>query len=136
MTPRQQYYSTELGSVVGTPLALFWQHVGILVPTGPYELGRSVISFSEEVIVKQPVEQFAKGQHFSSVAYLGNLPPAAVVQRAEWALAHREYHSMNFNCDYFVRYCHGVKEESPQASATAALALSGLCFGLAVAASK
>jgi hypothetical protein len=136
VTPQEQYYSTRLGSVVGTPLLGFWQHVGILVPTGPQNRRRSVISFTEDGIIKQPVEEFAHGKALSSVAYLGNLPPLEVVRRAEWSIAHRPYHTTDLNCDFFVRHCHGVKQESPQAQTTVALALFGAFATFAALASR
>ena len=137
MTPQDQYFSAQFGSAVGTMIGLFWEHVGILVPDGPCGLGRAVISFTKDGIIKQPVGEFARGQKFSSVKYLGNLPWQIVVQRAEWANATRPYHLTDFNCDFFVRHCHGVKLESPQAQATVALTLIGLALGgLALAAAK
>jgi hypothetical protein len=123
MTPNDQYYSTPLGSVVGTRLWLlnYPEHVGILCPN--IFGGRDVISFTRDGIIRQPVEEFADGEHFTSVKYLGNGPWQTVVWQAEMAVVHRPYHFLNFNCDHFVRYCHGVRMESPQAA-----------FGLVVAA--
>lgn len=137
MTPVEQYYRTPLGSKVGTRL---WQfdfpeHVGILVPDGLYGLERAVISFTREGIIRQPVGEFAKGEHFSSVSYPGPLPWQVVVQRAEWAMTNRPYNFINFNCDYFVSYCHGVKQESKQVNVGVLLAFAGI-VGLAIAASR
>ena len=113
-----------------------WEHVGILVPDDPYGFRRSIKSFTREGIIRQPVGDFARGEKFSSVKYLGNLPWYEVVQRAELAVARRAYHVTDCNCDFFVRYCHGVKLESPQAQTTAALVLVGVIAGLAIAGSK
>lgn len=137
MTPHEQYYSTDLGSIVGTPLNVFWQHVGILVPDDQFGFRRSVISRTQEGLIRQPVEEFAHGQNFSSVSYPGDLHWWEVVERAELAVINRPYHATDSNCDHYVRYCHGVKEESPQAEATVALTLIGLVLGgLALAAAK
>ena len=136
MTPHEQYYSTDLGSLVGTPLNGFWQHVGILVPDDQFGFRRSVISRTQKGLIRQPVEEFAGGKYFSSVDYPGDLPWWMVVERAELAVVNRPYHATDSNCDHFVRYCHGVKEESPQAAATVVLALFAVLGGLALAAAK
>lgn len=128
------YLRGRLGAIVGTrigPLPLP-QHVGILAPHPVW--GRSVISFKPAGIVEEPAFLFAAGRPFDSISYPGPLPWQLVVQRARVAIATRPYDLINFNCDYFVRHCHGLRLESPQVNAIALLAVVGLGFAWAAAA--
>ncbi len=129
-----QYFHHPLGSIVGKRLGPLHlpQHVGILVPHPIW--GRAVISFRPNGIVVEPAHQFASGRPFDSVSYPSQLPWQIVVQCAQQAVANRPYDLINFNCDYFVRHCHGLKLESPQVATIAVLAVIGLGLALASAA--
>jgi hypothetical protein len=127
-------FNRKLGAIVGKrlgPLPLP-QHVGILAPH-PF-WGHSVISFGPRGIIEEPAWQFAKGEPFDSISYPSHLPWQIVVQRAREAATVRPYSSIDFNCDYFVRYCHGLKLESPQVNAIALLAFVGVGLAWAAAA--
>lgn len=131
---QDSYFNHQLGAIVGSRIGLLPlpQHVGILVPHPVW--GRSVISFGPKGVVEEPAYQFAAGRPFDSVSYPGNLPWQFVIQRAREAIVKRPYDPINFNCDYFVRYCHRVKLESPQVVAIAVIAAVGLGFVWAAAA--
>src|SRR5258708_38087806 len=49
--------------------------------------------------------------------YLGTLPPWRVLARAR-EIAGRPYNAATWNCEHFVRYCHGLQPESPQSTLT------------------
>ena len=131
--PRQVYDPKycRLGAVVGVNRGLY-HHVGILV-LNPAR-GLAVISFKPEGIVQQPVQEFTLGKPFDSCTYPSNTPWQEVVWRAQMAVAQRPYHWRKFNCDYFVRYCHGLKMESPQAEAATVIVGLAVFAGIAVAA--
>jgi hypothetical protein len=76
---------------------------------------RGVIAFSSQTggFVEQPYTAFAQGQTVTVEGYLGSLPPSVVVQRARMKQG-QAYSWMEFNCEHFVRYAHGVPMESPQ----------------------
>jgi hypothetical protein len=135
MLPTQvNYFNYRLGAIVGKrigPLPLP-QHVGILAPHPIW--GRSVISFGPNGIVEEPAWQFAGGGPFDSISYPGEWPWQIVVQRARQAIATRPYGALDFNCDHFVRHCHGRKLESPQVNVIALLAVIGVGFAWAAAA--
>jgi hypothetical protein len=128
------YFNYRLGAIVGKRIGALPlpQHVGILAPHPTW--GRSVISFGPEGVIEEPAWQFAEGGRFDSISYPGRLPWQIVVRRARQAIATAPYDTMDFNCDYFVRYCHGVKLGSPQVNAIALLAVIGAGFVWAAAA--
>ncbi len=135
MQPLQtHYFSHRLGVIVGSRIGLLPlpQHVGILAPHPTW--GRSVISFKPDGIVEEPAHQFAAGRPFDSASYPSNLPWEVVVQRARHAIAIQQYYLINFNCDYFVRHCHGMKLGSPQVTAIGVSALIGVALVWAAAA--
>jgi hypothetical protein len=131
--PRQVYdpRNCQLGSIVGVNRGLY-QHVGILVLHPMW--GLAVISFTPGGIIQQPVQEFTLGKPFDSCAYPSNTPWPEVVWRAQMAVAQRPYHWWKFNCDYFVRYCHGLKMESPQVEAATTMVGLAVFAGIAVAA--
>lgn len=128
------YWKQPLGAIVGTRLGPFPlpQHVGILAPHAVW--GRSVISFKPRGKVEEPVHQFANGRPFDSVSCPTNLSWQLVIQRARDAVPTKPYDLLNFNCDYFVRHCHGLKLESPQVGAIAVLTVIGFTLAWAAAA--
>ena len=131
--PRMVYdpSNCRFGAVVGVNRGLY-QHVGILVPHPVWAL--AVISFTPRGLIQQPVQEFTSGKFFDSCAYPSDTPWQEVVWRAQMAVAQRPYHWRKFNCDHFVRYCHGMKMESPQADAATAVIGLAVCAGIAIAA--
>jgi len=129
-TPEVNYYSYPLGSIVAVDRGLY-HHVGILAPHAVW--GLSVIGFDQAGVTERPVWEFAQGKPFASCTYPSDFAWEMVVWRARTAQPNGRYHWRTFNCDYFVRYCHGLKMESPQANAAVAVGLL-VCGGLAFAA--
>jgi len=125
------YFDYPLGAVVGTRIGFLPhpQHVGILAPHPVW--GRTVISFKPWGKVEEPPHLFTAWKPFDSVSYPGSLPWQRVVQRARDAVPMRPYNLIRFNCDHFVRFCHGVRIESPQVRAFGALVLRLLCAAAA-----
>lgn len=76
---------------------------------------RSVVAFSAKDggLIEQSYSAFNLGRQVTSDGYLGQLPPAAVMQRARLKQG-APYSWLDFNCEHFVRYAHGVPIESPQ----------------------
>lgn len=107
------------GDVVSVPFGPY-RHVGIFT-------GMSVISNSAwaQGVVEETLEEFVDGRECQIDGYLGALHPAEVLLRAR-AAPRRPYHLFTWNCEHFVRYCHGVEETSPQLGATLLVALVGV----------
>jgi len=76
---------------------------------------RSVLGFSAQVrgFVEQPYSAYASGRTVTIDGYFGVLPPEIVMKRARLKRG-QAYSWTDFNCEHFVRYAHGVREESPQ----------------------
>lgn len=91
-----------------------YSHVG-LVSNRYLGNERMVISFSADAdgFEEAPFSRFAKGHRVVVEGYLGRLPPILVLRRAR-LMKGRQYSWVSFNCEHFVRHCHGVKVESPQ----------------------
>lgn len=54
-------------------------------------------------------------------AYLSSTPYWLILERAK-SVAFRRYDAVAWNCEHFVRYCHGLKPVSPQVAGTLLLA--------------
>lgn len=96
---------------------LFFEHVGLI--SGRVMRGEpSVISFSQAAngFCEQPLSEFVNGRAYKLKGYLGNLPVGEVLHRA-FSLIKKPYSLIDFNCEHFVRYAHGIKIESPQMQA-------------------
>ncbi|OJY54876.1 MAG: hypothetical protein BGP19_08665 [Thiobacillus sp. 0-1251] len=76
---------------------------------------RSVLAFSakEQGFVEQAFHAFAQGRQVRVDGYPGSLPPAIVMHRARLKRG-QAYSWVNFNCEHFVHYAHGLPMESPQ----------------------
>lgn len=76
---------------------------------------RSVLAFSAKArgFTEQRFCAFADGRTVASDGFLGGLPPSSVMQRAR-SKQGEPYSWMDFNCEHFVRYAHGLPIESPQ----------------------
>lgn len=101
------------GTVFSTS-RLLYRHYGIL--TGRFINGvPTVISNSGEggMVVEEPITKFQGIGDLQVVGYIGSLPQDVVIARARAKLGSR-YSLINWNCEHFVRYAHGLKQESPQ----------------------
>ena len=111
--PVQLPWNLSAGTVIRVNTG-FYSHVGLL---GDRFINgeRSVLSFSAEAkgFVEEPFSVFSGGRPVVSDGYLGNLPPAIVMWRARQKVG-QPYSWLEFNCEHFVRYAHGVPVESPQ----------------------
>ena len=81
-------------------------------------------------VVEESLAQFQEQGDLKIEGYWGSLPPQEVLRRAREKLGTR-YLLLNWNCEHFVRFAHGLKPESPQVVFVAvmvigAILLSGL----------
>lgn len=124
----QHIMSLPTGTVVRVSHG-WYDHVALL---GDRRINgeRSVISFSAKDggFVEQPYSAFSLGRQVTSDGYFGGLPSAAVMQRARLKQG-VPYSWIDFNCEHFVRYAHGVQIESPQVKQWVTLG-SVACFAL------
>lgn len=99
-----------------------WYHHVALLGDRLVSGERSVIAFSAKDggFVEQPYSAFSLGRQVTSDGYFGGLPSAAVMQRARLKQG-TSYSWIDFNCEHFVRYAHGVQIESPQVKQWATL---------------
>jgi len=110
---QQEIWALPTGTVVGIKHG-WYDHVA-LIGDRLINGERSVLAFSAQAggFVEQTYSAFAGESNVTINGYLGSLPPETVMQRAR--LKHGQAYSwINFNCEHFVRYAHGVPIESPQ----------------------
>lgn len=92
----------------------FYDHVALL---GDFMINgeRGVLSFAANTqgLAEIGASAFAARRLVSVDGYLGGLPSGAVMQRARLKRG-TAYSWLDFNCEHFVRYAHGVPIESPQ----------------------
>lgn len=125
-------YLPAFGSVVGKKLDPFGlvRHVGILVPHPVW--GAAVVSFTLKGKVQEPVQKSAGGYNFDSVEYPSDTPANVVVWRALATTINRPYNVATFNCDYFVRHCHGLELRSPQVERITVAGLFAALIAIAI----
>jgi hypothetical protein len=124
-------WSLPIGTVLRISCGLY-DHVA-MIGDRLIDGERSVMSFSAEAggFIEQGFSQFSGGRAVQVVGYIGQLPPEIVMQRARMKRGQR-YSLVNFNCEHFVRYAHGVLEESPQMNTLVMFTLLGaLAFTVA-----
>jgi len=92
----------------------WYDHVGLL-GDHPIVGERSVLAFSakEQGFVEQAFHAFAQGRQVRVEGYPGLLPPAIVMHRARLKRG-QAYSWVDFNCEHFVHYAHGLPMKSPQ----------------------
>lgn len=84
-------------------------------------------------VIEESLEQFQEQGDLKIEGYWGLLPPQDVLRRAREKIGTR-YLLLNWNCEHFVRFVHGLKLESPQVAAVAALCMVMLViYGLSKA---
>lgn len=85
------------------------------------------------MVVEEPLNKFQGAGDLKMEGYFGSLPQSVVLERARAKLGSR-YALIHWNCEQFVRYAHGLKLESPQLAAVAALCMVMLAiYGLSKA---
>jgi hypothetical protein len=92
----------------------FYDHVAML-GDGVINGERSVLSFAAGThgLAEISLSAFAARRPINVDGYLSALPPGAVMQRARLK-REATYSWLDFNCEHFVRYAHGLPIESPQ----------------------
>lgn len=118
------------GTVVSTPLFLFYRHRGI-VSDRWYQGKPMVISASGRAgrVCEEPWDTFSGGLAVRDDGYPSTLPPYEVVARARAHIG-TPYQTLSWNCDHLVARAHGQAHESPQVAATVAVAVLVLGIGL------
>lgn len=104
----------------------FYRHVGMV--TDRFVNGMpTVISSSggRGMVVEEPLDSFRVQGDLRVDGYLGSLPPEMVLARARAKLG-TSYSLFNWNCEQFVRYAHGLNQESPQLATVASLLILAL----------
>lgn len=115
------------GTVVSVPIILGYRHKGIV--SDRWHNGRPmVISNSNRGggVVEESWDSFCQGRAPAVEGYPGNLPCYQVLSRARLCVG-KGYRLLDWNCEHFVMYAHGLKPESWQVLvtfATAAIALA------------
>jgi hypothetical protein len=110
---QQEIWTLPAGTVVQVNSGLY-NHVALIGDR--LIMGeRSVLAFSAQAggFVEQPYSAFAVGRAVGIDGYPGRLPSQTVMQRARLKQG-QAYSWMDFNCEHFVRYAHGLPIESPQ----------------------
>lgn len=80
------------------------------------------------MVVEEPLDIFRGQGDLRVDGYLGSLPPEIVLARARAKIGTR-YSLFNWNCEQFVRYAHGLTQESPQLATAASLLVLALVIG-------
>ncbi|WP_424191188.1 hypothetical protein ACMYR3_08335 [Ampullimonas aquatilis] len=110
---QQELWTLSAGTVIRVSHGLY-NHVALI--GDQFIMGeRSVLAFSAQAggFVEQPYSAFAAGRAVTSDGYPSGLPSQVVMQRARLKQG-QAYSWMDFNCEHFVRYAHGLPVESPQ----------------------
>lgn len=80
------------------------------------------------MVVEESLDTFRVQGDLRVDGYLGSLPPEMVLARARAKLG-TSYSLFNWNCEQFVRYAHGLNQESPQLATVASLLILALVIG-------
>lgn len=116
------------GTVISVPAYVFFRHKGV-VSDRWYNGKPMVISNSARAggIEEEPWDVFTSGQAWTDEGHPGKLSAWEVLHRAR--SAHRtQYHVVNWNCERFVAFCHGLPPNSPQLAAVALITLAGIAL--------
>lgn len=117
------------GTVVSVSRGLY-RHVGLLSEVRPGS-PRTVLSLNPAFprqVREEPLHAFARGMPVNIEDLGGILPSSEVLRRARSGL-HPTYSWTAFNCEHFVRFAHGLAQESPQLTRLAVLgSLAAVAF--------
>ena len=127
-----QPFALRLGAIVGTWLAGKY-HQGLVCG---YTADGEAIVMSISIwkgFATEPLSRFVGPQGLVEASYPSDLSGEQVLARAR-SVSDLPYDLGLWNCQHFVRHAHGLRVESPQASAAAkaALAISGFFALLAL----
>lgn len=86
-------------------------------------------SFRKKGVFEESWEEFSNGEKVDISGYPGHLSPDEVLSRARSRLGTR-WNLINWNCEHFVNWSHGLKMRSPQLKTCAFYAVA--IIGLAV----
>lgn len=111
------------GTVVRTWRGMCW-HYG-LIGFGAIDGTWAVVSFSPEGVVRESLHAFGGGTGIIIDGYPSDLPPQCVLECAR-SIADVPYNVGFWNCEHFVRYCHGLKPESEQVNTAALFAVGAI----------
>jgi hypothetical protein len=131
MNIRQPHQWPAPGSIVSVPAFVIFRHKGIV--SDRWWNGKpTVISNSARAggIKDEPWDVFASGQDWADEGHPGNLTAWDVLHRARFP-QRRQYNAIDWNCEDFVSYCHGLPTQSPQRTAVAIVAVIGLALAAA-----
>ena len=112
------------GTILSASKGPLTRHMGILTRRG------TVISFSPKGKCEESLAQFANGRPVRVHDRYGNLSPDEVERRAR-TLPQTRYDLFNWNCESFVRYCHGWSSHSPQVGMALGILLGSALLCLA-----
>ena len=126
-------WDLRVGTVIR--VAHDWYHHVALVGDRLSGGERTVLAFSAEAkgFIEQPFSAFARERAVTVEGFLGSLAPEVVMQRAR-STRGKPYSWIDFNCEHFARFAHGVDIVSPQLHGWASLA--GLLGLMAVVAAR
>lgn len=122
ITRNAQPTAIQPGSVVSTPFFL-GRHVGIV--TDRLKDGSpTVISNSGALggIVEQSLDEFKGKNPVRIDGYPGKMTASTVLSRARSKIG-TPYSLLTWNCEHFVRYAHGLQQQSPQLALAVVAAL-------------
>ena len=121
------------GSVVSVPTHIFFRHKGIV--SDRWWGGKPmVISNSDRNggPKEEPWDTFTSGRPWKDEGFPGQLMWWEVLQRARFPIRN-QYNVLEWNCEDFVSYCHGLPSTSPQRAIAVMITFA---VGLAFMASK
>jgi|SRR5882724_7253001 len=76
-------------------------------------------------VMEESLEQFKEQGDLKIEGYWGSLLPQEVLRRAREKLGTR-YIILNWNCEHFVRFVHGLKLESPQVALVGVMVIGAI----------
>lgn len=126
------------GTILSTQKGNGVEHFGILTEMHTYGFPATIISASkiEQAVVEESPFRFSLGAQIYSHGYWGKQSEETTVGRARSKVG-VAYRLSDKNCEHFVRFCHGLPQESPQLqNAVGAVVVGGLFVALLFAASS
>lgn len=120
------------GTVVYVKFLGFFRHKGVV--SDRFRYGKPMVIASSQAsngVVENGWDEFADGKQVFTEGYPSRLSPQEVLWRARSMIGER-YSVLTSNCEHFVRRCHGLTPESPQAAAvllTCAFAMTIFAIG-------
>lgn len=109
------------------------RHEGIV--SDAFSLGEPyVISNSRRtgLVAEEPLSAFSQGRDLQVLEPLADVPVWWLLLRARSRVG-EPWRLLTWNCEHFVRWCYGVRVESPQLQLAGALLLVGAVAAKAVA---